>query len=283
MRACVVKDSRGVDTVCAKIVTFAITALFASLASGQPSADQSVDRVLHYTHAETLRSFQEMASVIRSIVEIRQASVDSTQGTLALRGSAHQVALADWLFHELDRPANGQPPTQHSATREYRMPGNDDDVVRVFFVAYATTVQELQEMTTLIRSIGDIRRLFTYGPPRALTFRGTRDELALAEWLFDELDKPANEQSPAQGPAPHRYRAPYSDEDTVRVFYLPRNATVQGFQEMATRIRTATKIRRAFTYNPRRALAVRGTADQIALAEQMIQELDKLTAPKDAR
>lgn len=270
--------------MCAKIVAFAMAALFASLASGQPSTDQSVDRVLHFTHAETAQSLQEMGTVIRSTAEIRQLSVDSAQRALSLRGSAGQVALADWLFRELDRPANGQAPTQHSATREYRMPGNDDDVVRVFYPAHAATLQGLQEMATLMRSIGDIRRLFTYSAPRALVVRGTVEELALTEWLFDELDKSANAQPSALGPAPYKYQASISDEDTVRVFYLPQTTTLQGVQETAIRIRVATRVRRIFTYNPRRAVALRGTAGQIAQAEQMIQELDKqLTAPKDAR
>jgi hypothetical protein len=260
--------------MCAKIVTFAIAALFASLASGQPPAEPSLDRVLHFTHAETVQSFQEMATVIRSTTDIRQLSVDGERKTLALRGTAAQAELADWLFHELDRPASGQPPAQHSATREYRMPGNRDDVVRVFYPAHAETVQNLQEMATVIRAIADILRLFTFSAPRAIALRGTSGQLALAEWLFDELDKPADGQPAAPGPAPYNYRPPDGNEDTVRVFYLPQTATVQGVQEIATRIRKAAEIRRIFSYNPRRALALRGTAAQIALAEQMVRELN---------
>jgi hypothetical protein len=64
-------------------------------------------------------------------------------------------------------------------------------------------------------------------------------------------------------------------EDVVRVFYLPHSGTVQHFQEIATFVRSTTQIRRAFTYNAPRALTLRGTADQIAQANQLIQERDK--------
>ena len=65
------------------------------------------------------------------------------------------------------------------------------------------------------------------------------------------------------------------NDDVVRVLRLPHTATVQDFQKAATQIREATKIKRVFTYNGLRAVAFRGTADQIAMAERMATELDK--------
>ena len=49
-----------------------------------------------------------------------------------------------------------------------------DDVVRVFYLANTGTVQEFQEVATLVRSIGDIRYTFTYNAPKAAALRGTR-------------------------------------------------------------------------------------------------------------
>jgi general secretion pathway protein D len=51
--------------------------------------------------------------------------------------------------------------------------------------------------------------------------------------------------------------------------------TVQELQEISTTVRSVTEIRRAFTYNSQFAILVRGTADQVALAEKLIQDLDK--------
>ena len=69
-------------------------------------------------------------------------------------------------------------------------------------------------------------------------------------------------------------RRDYEDE-VVRVFYVPNASTVQEFQEIANGIRTVTEIRRLFTYNAGRAMMVRGTADQVALVEKLVHDLDK--------
>jgi general secretion pathway protein D len=69
-------------------------------------------------------------------------------------------------------------------------------------------------------------------------------------------------------------RRDYEDE-VVKVFYVTNVTSVQEFQELATTIRTVAEIRRVFTYNAQKALIVRGTADQVALTEKLIHDLDK--------
>jgi general secretion pathway protein D len=69
----------------------------------------------------------------------------------------------------------------------------EDNVVRVFFVQNATSVQEFQEISTAVRSITEIRRVFTYNAQRAILMRGTPDQIALAEKLIHDLDKPKSE------------------------------------------------------------------------------------------
>ena len=61
----------------------------------------------------------------------------------------------------------------------------------------------------------------------------------------------------------------------VKVFYVTNATSVQEFQEIATAIRTVAEIRRVFTYNAQKAMMVRGTLDQVALAEKLIHDLDK--------
>ena len=90
--------------------------------------------------------------------------------------------MAEWLFNELDSPV-AQPAMPH----EYRTPGTTDDVVRVFYVITAPTVQDFQEAATLVRTISDIRRVFTYNARNALVMRGTDAQIGLAEWLVKEL------------------------------------------------------------------------------------------------
>jgi general secretion pathway protein D len=69
-------------------------------------------------------------------------------------------------------------------------------------------------------------------------------------------------------------RRDYEDE-VVKVFYVTNVTSTQEFQEIATTIRTVAEIRRVFTFNAQKALIVRGTADQVALTEKLIHDLDK--------
>jgi general secretion pathway protein D len=68
------------------------------------------------------------------------------------------------------------------------------------------------------------------------------------------------------------------EDNVVKVFYVQNSTSVQEFQEIATAVRSLTEIRRVFTYNAQRAILMRGTPDQIALAEKLIHDLDKAKA-----
>jgi general secretion pathway protein D len=69
----------------------------------------------------------------------------------------------------------------------------EDFVVKVFYLQNVTTVQELQEIATNIRSITDIRRVFTYNAQNAILLRGSVDQVAVAEKIIQDLDKPKAE------------------------------------------------------------------------------------------
>ncbi len=69
----------------------------------------------------------------------------------------------------------------------------EDEVVKVFYVTNATSVQEFQEIATAIRTVAEIRRVFTYNAQRAMIVRDTVDKVALAEKLVHDLDKPKSE------------------------------------------------------------------------------------------
>jgi general secretion pathway protein D len=69
----------------------------------------------------------------------------------------------------------------------------EDDVVKVFYVTNSTSVQEFQEIATAVRTVAEIRRVFTYNAQRAMIVRDTVDKVALAEKLVHDLDKPKSE------------------------------------------------------------------------------------------
>jgi hypothetical protein len=231
--------------------------------------DTSVARVFKLHHVETEQDLQEFATAIRTVADLPQVSVDTAGKSIALRGTPTQVAIAEYLFTELDRQTMPE-----FASKVFRVPNNEDDVVRVFILQQTATINNFQEVATTIRTITEIRRVFTYNRPRALTVRGTADQIAAAEFLIRELDQPAG----AKRMDSREYQmidTGKHGETEVRVFYLPYAADVQQLQEVATLVRTIGEIRRVFTYDAPKALILRGTGDQLALADWLVKEMGK--------
>ena len=69
----------------------------------------------------------------------------------------------------------------------------EDFVVKTFYITNASSVQEFQEISTAVRTITNITRVFTVNPQKALVVRGSADAVALAEKLVHDLDKPKSE------------------------------------------------------------------------------------------
>ena len=243
------------------------TAILTSAASAQ-----TAERVLTFVHSATPQEFQEAATVVRSMAEIREVTVDSDQRKLTMRGTAAENALGEWLFLQLDQPANRPAIASSSATYDYRASGSPEDKVRVFYLAHAETPQQIQETSTILRSIADIRRVFTYNATRAIAVRGTADQLAIAEWLIAELDQAPVTEAKAASASSREYLMTVRPEDRVRILYPARAATPQELLQAAAAIRTQAGVRRVFTYHATQAVAVRGTEEQMAAAERLMKE-----------
>jgi general secretion pathway protein D len=69
----------------------------------------------------------------------------------------------------------------------------EDEVVKVFYLRNPTSVQEFQEIVTAVRSVTDVRRMFTFNAQNAVMVRDTVDKVALVEKLFHDMDKPKAE------------------------------------------------------------------------------------------
>jgi hypothetical protein len=230
--------------------------------------------VLHFTRAETDRELQEIATDIRLITEMPLVSVDPAQRTLTLHGTGAQIALAEWLFNQWES-------STPAATQEYRL--SSDDIVAVFHLVHTPTVQSLQGVATDVRTMANLRRLFTYNAPRVISARGGASQIAVAEWLVSQLDQPASQ---AARSGVHEYRPSGTADDVVRVFYPANAGTPEGLQEMATDIRTIANIRLFFIYTGTSALIARGTAAEMAFAEWLVNELGQPTqtpAPHEYR
>ena len=233
------------------------------------NSTDDIVRLFFVPNAGTVQSFQEIATTVRTIAEIRRLFTYNTSKVMAVRGTADQIAVAAFLVRELDQPADAK----RADSRQYQMvdPANHGETaVRVFYLPYTSTVQQFQEVATTVRTIGEVRRIFTYNAPRALIVRGTPDQIALTGWMVGELGKPV---TPGTASTTYQYASnDRNGENLVRLFYIKDVLTIQAFQQLATQLRTTTQMRRVFTYNESKAIAVRGNEAQLALAEQMLQD-----------
>jgi hypothetical protein len=229
-------------------------------------AQENDERVFHFTGGQSVRDMQEIATALRSVYD-RDVSVDTAQRILTVRPAGDPMGAVEWVFQQLDRP--GESPER----REYLIPEGAENVVRVFYPNHARTVQDLNEMATTVRAIGGIRRVFTYNkiPSGAIVLRGTPSQAAMAEWMIAQLD-----QKQPRRPSTSEYRMTEGGgENIVRVYFLAHAATPERLQEIAVKVRTGGMIRRAFLYNAQRAIALRGTVEQLDMANRMIGERDK--------
>src|SRR6266853_2374021 len=144
---------------------------------------------------------------------------------------------------------------------------------RVLQFAHTQTVQSAQEIAAVIKMIAGTTQvsLSTELTPFTLTIGGAAEQLALAEWLVVELDQP----DPGRpNPVTHEYRLT-GLENVVRVYHAAHASTSQELQELATAIRAVTELRLLITENAQRAIVMRGNADQMAVNEWLLSQLDK--------
>jgi hypothetical protein len=233
---------------------------------------QSAKQVFTFAHASTPQEFQSIADTIRTIGSIQSVSVDDRAKTLTVSGTGSQIALADWLFHNSDLDPQGQKP----GTQEYTVSGAGDDVVRVFYLPSSLTPMDTWELVNLLRTIGDIGKVWPVMSSQTVCLRATSAQVALAGWLVNTLEAPA--------PGKFQFVIPGADEtlrrtgNTVRVFYLAGEKTPHALQDVVNTVRTIADVSRVYPYLTNGAIAMRAHPEQIALAEWLIRMLDRPAA-----
>jgi type II secretory pathway component GspD/PulD (secretin) len=243
-----------------KVAGFSMALVFASAAFGQTP----VTRTYSFTHVKTVQEFQEIATTMRVIADMKGADTDNASLTATMSGTEAQIGVTDWLFKQFDQPPQGQDPVTYSVST--------DDVVRVFYLPATWSVQEFQELNNSIRTLLEIRLAFGENAQHAFTIRAPAAVVALATKLVDDLTQASHSAGI------HEYQL--APGDITQVYYLTHTTSVQDFQEIANGIRTIAEIRRITALNGPKAIIARATPDQIAMATWLVNELDQAhTAP----
>ncbi|HXA50849.1 MAG TPA: hypothetical protein VNV86_11115 [Candidatus Acidoferrum sp.] len=242
----------------------------AVLCAGVALAQSPAERVLNFRYAESPASMQEVFNALRSLAEIKDAALDSTARTITLRGPADLVNTGEWFFQQLDRPvrsAEAGPDVQ-----EFRPAGTSDDVLCVYFLSHLDTPQAMQESVNASRSISDMHRVFPISSIRAITMRGSADQVAMGRWVLQELDTPALANGSAM--VVHRYTGADPRGPAVRIYFLGNLHHSLPLQEAVNATRSIADVQRFFPVNGSFAITMRGTEAQAELCEWMLAQLD---------
>ena len=246
-------------------VSFITCALAAALALAQTPDPQS--RVLYFTHADTSQRMQEITNIIRSMADTA-ATFDAAKKSITVPGNSTQIALAEWVLSEMDRAT----PSGTVTTQSFRDQRGQVDVVRLFALSHVSSAQQIMELTNLIRSVADLQRVFPYHALNQLVVRGGAQQVAIAEWLIQQLDRAPDTAAPDAGTRDIPFG--FKGTHTIKVFYLTHAQSPEQARVVVSQVQGATKIDRAPLYNALHAVALRGTADQLTAAAALLKDLD---------
>jgi hypothetical protein len=223
-----------------------------------PSGD--IGRVNFVSNVQRTQQMQELLTVLRTVADVQKIFNFTSNQAIVLRGPEWEIAFAEWIIDQINQPVRQQPDT---TPREFMIGGPDfrgmGHGARINFVANMKSQLQIQELLTVLRTVGDVMKVFSYTSSPALVLRAGDTDLQRAEWIIQQLDLSA-----VQPPGAKAFTAPVGD-DVTRIFYL-RNTTPQWLHSAVTGIHSELNIKKIFSTTSPANIVVRGTTDQIASA-----------------
>jgi hypothetical protein len=239
----------------------ALLLMLASAAYGQ-----ELTRTFHFKNITDPKGMQEFVTTLHYVFQVDQISVDNSTATLTMTGNADQVALAEWLVPKLDVPSGAS-----AAPQKYSYGGNTNDLVEIFGLKNVQNVVGLQEILTTLRTVADIQKIYQVSAPKILVLRTDPSHLALAEFVIAGVDQlPTARKSPSLA----SFQMTGVRDDSVIVYGLANVSRTFDLQEILTNLRTVLRIQKIYQQSAARYLVIRGSADQIQMAEWLIPRLD---------
>jgi hypothetical protein len=235
----------------------------ASYAGLTDASDQL--RVFRLANPVGAQPFQELVNSIRVVPDMSKVFPSFAKGAIAVRGTADQLALAEWLFKQLDQPPAA--PGQTRAEQQFHSALTNLPEVRVLYFAHASTAIERQPVVNAVRVIPELTHVFPVMAQGAIAMSGPADRIALAEWLFGQVDISA----PAMAAKTSAAYELTPGSDVAQVFFLPGAVMAQSFQELAASVKAIAPNMRTFPNTLTSTLAVRGTPAQLAQAGQILK------------
>jgi hypothetical protein len=109
-------------------------------------------------------------------------------------------------------------------------------------------------MVTTIKQVARVTPELPVDPAsRTLTISASPEQLAVVDWIVNELDAKKAESAESGG-APKLHQFTAADGNKVDIFYLDPAAKPRDIQEILTVLRQVVEVNRLFSYAPRNAI-----------------------------
>ncbi len=120
--------------------------------------------------------YNQQQTIRAQSIELKGTTLDQALDQISVITKSFWKPLSEnTIFVTVDNPTK---------RREYA-----EQVVKVFYLSNVTAPQEMQEMLTVLRTVVDVQKVFSFTSQNALIVRAEADTMALVEKLIADLDK----------------------------------------------------------------------------------------------
>lgn len=120
--------------------------------------------------------YDQQQTIRAQSIDLSRTTLEQALDQLAIISKSFWKPLSpNTIFVTVDNPTK---------RREYA-----EQVVKVFYLSNVTAPQEMQEMLTVLRTVVDVQKVFSFTSQNALVVRCEADTMALVEKLISDLDK----------------------------------------------------------------------------------------------
>lgn len=255
-----------------EVLTMSRTILALLACSIVAYAETPVTGTYHFTTPLTQQGISEATTVLKSVAAVSQVFFDAATATFTFSGPADTVNFAEWALPQIDRPAGD------TATHEYTL--TSGDTARVRFMRADAKPQDIAELLTILRTVADVQKIFAFNPNHAMVLRGPEWEVAFSDWIFDQLNQPAE---PKPDPTPRAFTVGGPDYrglgHQARINALANLTSARQMQELLTVLRTVDDVQKVFSHSALHTLVFRAGDTDLARTEWIIQQLDAPAGP----
>jgi hypothetical protein len=213
------------------------------------------------------------------MAEMQQVFVCNSLKAIVLRTTTSlQADAAPWVVLRLAWSQDGP------ISRPIELDLSDGETLRTFELTHVPDPPDraLLELSDVVRTVADAPKVLPYSARNILMVRDRTDKMALTAWMVNELDGPASAHA-VTGESLVAHECPIElQEKKVRVFYLPPPPQYWSDEQKGNYALKAAELVRlnsgtdhASGYALSNAVAVRGTPDELATAQSLLEEFAK--------